>query len=319
MEEIQLKIRCQLEELAPIGSMILVSARRDQPVIVVKDQSFTPSYLEDVETKQQEVEGLVQPATKTAIGKQITKLLYDKLYSVREPLDDLELILKKAAKQLNAAVNDFKLGSIRIAINTNNVEGVVSGISYTMALVDSNFAALHAKGYTQAQRDWFETAKAAINAGNVDQSGIVSERRILTQANKVTINDYWDELATIMMTGRLVFKKDPARRKDYTFTVLMHQVRAAMRHTGDLTVKALDDATGNPIAGADVKGKKKGLTELTKSVKLTGTDGMTRFKPLPVGEYDVFVTAPEYVQGTEPVTVVEGVVTEVVVRLRKSA
>jgi hypothetical protein len=117
----------------------------------------------------------------------------------------------------------------------------------------------------------------------------------------------------------LPFKStNPSVYGEYKNSRIIVDLAATHVTKGDVAVKVLDNATGNPVANAEVMGKKKGGSDMIKSVKRTENDGMTSFPPLDPGEYDYEVTADNYVTGTGSFVVEVGKVIEVVVKMTRS-
>jgi len=82
-------------------------------------------------------------------------------------------------------------------------------------------------------------------------------------------------------------------------------------------VHVVDFTTGNPVTDVEVSIKKKTGSELSKTVKRTGTDGMAAFYPLDPVEYDYEAKMDAYITSTGSYSVTSGSMTEVTVRLRK--
>jgi hypothetical protein len=86
---------------------------------------------------------------------------------------------------------------------------------------------------------------------------------------------------------------------------------------GAFRVTVLFGQSSEPIAGAEVMGKKRYGTDLIKSVKKTGMDGMATFSPLEPGEYIYEVNKDGFAPDGGTCYVNAGSVTEVTVRLNQ--
>jgi hypothetical protein len=81
----------------------------------------------------------------------------------------------------------------------------------------------------------------------------------------------------------------------------------------------MDFDTGEPVANADVMTKQKGGTEMTKSVKRTGDSGVIYENNKEAGEYTYVVKKGGCIDETGSFFINPGEMTEVVVRLKRSA
>ena len=87
--------------------------------------------------------------------------------------------------------------------------------------------------------------------------------------------------------------------------------------TRALQLWVVDDATELPVAKAKVTVKFKSGTDLTKVVKSTGAKGGMIIASMDAAEYEYEVAYGGYVTSTGSFFVNDGVMTEVVVRLKK--
>jgi 5-hydroxyisourate hydrolase-like protein (transthyretin family) len=111
---------------------------------------------------------------------------------------------------------------------------------------------------------------------------------------------------------------NPTLFGEYMNARIIVDIAATHATKGDVMVKVLDEVTGKPVANAEANAKKKGGTEMTKTVKRTETDGMAPFPPLDPGEYSYEVAVDGYVTATGTFVVEAGKLIVVEVRLRRS-
>lgn len=309
------RVNCSNEDVPVISGFVIDQATTDQPELVTVASDITPSYLTSLRATRDVIMELVMPRKLTLDLAEKTQLLRTREDEVKQKVNIIEIQLNRAKAGLTKPVKAFGLIKLYKDIRNANTEGVLAGMRDLIADLEENKTALMAKGFVKAQSDWLVAEKANIDSINNQQNVLISQRGELTAANILQINNFWDEISGLMQVGRLFYKQQPEKQKEYTFAVLKRRVNASHPKKGDVNVKVLDSVTDDPVPNADAKCKKKGLTEFTKSVKLTGTDGMTSFPPRLPGVYDLEVTAPDYVKGTGEFTVVAGEVTEVVVKL----
>jgi hypothetical protein len=312
------RVNCSNEDVPVISGFVLDQVTTDQTELVTVASDIVPSYLTTLRATREVIMELIQPKKLTQDLAEKTQLLYAREDEVRKKVNIIEIQLNRAKANLTKPLKAFGLTKLYEDIRKRNTEGVLAGMRDLIADLEDNKTALMAKGFVKAQSDWLVAEKANIDSLNNQQNVLISQRGELTAANIQQINSFWDEISGLMQTGRLFYKGQPEKRKEYTFAVLKKRVNASHPRKGDVNVNVLDDTNGEPVPNADAKCKKKGLTELTKSVKLTGTDGKTSFPPRLPGAYDLEVTAPNYVKWTGEFTVVAGEVTEVVVKMVRS-
>jgi hypothetical protein len=317
MKKPALILNCSIGESTVIGQFVEETATTDILKLQAEAPDITLVYLDNVGEKRITLEQHVIPESLTSDLKQLTLGMYEKVDSIRLKLDSLEVKLNRA-EGLNKPISEFKLSNIRKLIKNKDIEGLLMAMGVTMREVDANLTALAGKGFTPAQRDWFTTTIESIRKDNAAQNAIIRDRGQLTDANIAQINDYLKDIKGIMKVGRLVFKSDPTRRKEYSFTVLRKRVNASQLHNGQVSIQAVDDVSGEPLANVDGKLKRKGGTELTKSVKRSEADGMVPFVPVLQGEYDYTLTVDGYQEETGQLVVKAGEETKVVVRMRMS-
>ena len=293
--------KCRMEEVPVIGDMALTSAERDQQHIVTFVPDFTPAFFASIRAKQTAIENMVQPGKMTAERKAITTALYANMDEVKEKLTMLEIQISRA-KGLTVDADSFNLSDIRKNISSRNAEGVMQSMRYTFALVDDNFDALKLKGMTDGQKAYFATKIEQIKDQNALQASLASNRRSLTQENINTINAYWAEIMDVMNTCKLVYKGNAAKTKDYTFTALRQQVRAASKKsamatdpttpetTGSITATVTDKTTGDPLEGVTM------LILDTEISDVSDADGDAYLDEVAVGEYTLSFSKTGFAQ-----------------------
>lgn len=93
---------------------------------------------------------------------------------------------------------------------------------------------------------------------------------------------------------------------------------SSMPTTG-VKIVVVDNVSGDPIKDANVAVKASGGSELTKTVKRTDTQGITVFSLQETGSYEYEVTYGDYAIETGSVVNNAGALTQVTVRMKRSA
>jgi hypothetical protein len=292
---------CRMENIPVIGGFVITRVESDLPEIHEAAPDVDQEYLDGLKAQKLVVAGLVRPWEKTTEMKEVTKRIRETLQSMRPKLNLLEIKLKRAEDQLQKSLDAFGLTPLRKQIKKGNVEGVLSALVVTLHEVDANMAALTPKGFTPAMRQWFTTVQAALSADNDLQNVKIDERGELTLENKVTISDFWKGISGLMGIGRLLYKDNPVKLKEYTFAVLHRRVQAEYKHedaknttedmtTGMLSVTATNKKTGDPLEGVLVTVINRDITAETDE------DGEGNADGIPIGKESISLAKSGFVE-----------------------
>ena len=251
----------------------------------------------------------------TEAAPDIDKAFIDRLKEKKETVRKLfEIKLNRAASQLKNPPQAFGLSNLRSQIRKRKAEGTLAALELMLHEVDANAAALEAKGFTKEMRDEYSAAIQAIDLDNDLQNEKMDERGELTMENKVIISDFWKGITELMVTGRLLYKDNPAKRKEYTFAVLHRRVGATRTKagtpdnisgetTGMLSVTTTNKATGDALEGVQITVINRGITAETDDDGEGYADGLPAGKAsislVKQGFVDAFVNDIEIKQGEE--------------------
>jgi 5-hydroxyisourate hydrolase-like protein (transthyretin family) len=134
-----------------------------------------------------------------------------------------------------------------------------------------------------------------------------------------------EELLALLKTGDVAIEKMDAlveivrysNELFYTDYYTRRKIIDKGSRTRALQLLVLDDVTGLPVAKAKVTVRFKAGTELAKVVRSTGGKGGVVVGSMDAGEYEYEVSYGGYLTSTGSFFVNDGVMTEVVVRLKK--
>ena len=127
------------------------------------------------------------------------------------------------------------------------------------------------------------------------------------QAGDTTVDKMDALVETIRFANPLFYSDYYTRRK----------IIKTGHRTRSLKLWVVDDESGEPLAKANVTVKAKAGSELWKSVKNTGEQGGTFINDLDAGEYLYEVAIGGYSTATGSFFINDGIMTEVIVRLKK--
>jgi hypothetical protein len=221
------KFPFKIEELPTIGEFILERVVKDIADFLGYSSLFTPEYLATIKKKIVACKELVASSTVAKELKAVTQQLCDKSKRLRIQLNGLEGYLKIAAKELDILLEDVGLKNVRKDITRNNTEGLMLNVQKALTAVKRNQPVLVTKGLKPELIADIETQVQEIDALNVKQNNLISDRNRLTKANIELFNDLWDSLHPILDTAKALYRGvDDVKLKDYTVLQLRKRVNA---------------------------------------------------------------------------------------------
>jgi hypothetical protein len=221
---------CKFEDLPVIGEFVVGSARRDMADFSGFSPVFTPVALDEIEGKIAACKEKVRSWVVVRELKSTTDKLTTVTNGLRIRLNVLEGYVKLASGELDIHVTDTGIREVRNAIHRGNTEGVIAGVTNMLATVNRNMKALEAKGLKSTLLDDIAAVTREINALNVRQSELESERNHLTEENVELFNGLWKALLPVLETGKALYRGvNGAKLKDYTMTQLVKQINAGKK------------------------------------------------------------------------------------------
>ncbi|MDR2040997.1 MAG: hypothetical protein LBP98_01610 [Tannerella sp.] len=222
--------QCSISDLPVIGEFLLESLGRDINDFSAYSPLFTTSYRDGVRAKILACRGLTRAWTLIKELKTVTGKLYADMNALRVRLNPVEGYLKLAAASLDVAVADAGLKEVRKSISNGNAETLVPAVAEFLATLRRNLSALQAVGLQANQLDAIEQHTLAIDALNVRQNKLESERNRVTEQDVDAYNDLWLALQPILKTGKALYRgTDKAKLKDYTFVQLEKRLHPSPR------------------------------------------------------------------------------------------
>ena len=293
--------QCKKENIPVIGGFVIARAEKDLADISQAAPDIDQAYLDALKVKQETVRVMVRPSEKTGEMKEVTKNMYATMEGLRTKLNLFEIKLNRAASQLKKPPTAFGLTTLRKHLRSRKAEGVLSSLELLLHEIDANAAALEAKGFTQAMHDEFTSVLNSINVDNGLQNVKLDERGELTLDNKLVISDFWKGISDLMAIGRLLYKDNPVKLKEYTFAVLNRRVGSAGKAdatptntsngtTGILSVTTTNKATGEAIEGVLITVINSDITDETDE------DGEGYIDGIPVGKVSISLVKAGFIE-----------------------
>jgi vacuolar-type H+-ATPase subunit D/Vma8 len=218
---------CKIEDIPVLGEFIVNSAEKDIDDFNSYSPLFTIDYLATVRSKIDVCKELVKSSVVAKELKSVTRKLYEESNNLRIKVNSLEGYLKLGSENLDIAVKDTGIKTVRANISKHNIEGLVANMQTTMVAVKRNLPALEAQGLKQTLIDEIETKVREINSLNEKQNGLISKRNRLTDTNIEKFNDLWNSLKPILNAAKAIYRGvDEVKLKDYTVTQLKKRINA---------------------------------------------------------------------------------------------
>jgi hypothetical protein len=216
-----------MEDVPVLGEFVIGSAERDINDFNNYAPIFTIDYLASIRDKIDVCNRLIKSSTVTKELKAVTQQLIDKSKSLRVSLNTLEGYLRLSAGDLDIAVKDVDLKSVRQAITKHNTEGLIANMNTALIPVKRNASVLLARGLKWTLIDDIEVRLKEISALNAKQNELTSKRNRLTDANIEKFNELWRCLRPILNAAKAIYRNvDEVKLKDYTISQLKKRISA---------------------------------------------------------------------------------------------
>lgn len=219
------KFNCKKEVIPVIAGFVLESLDKDFADFANYSTVFTKEFIAGVRVKQAACYTLTSATNVVKLQKVMTGKIIDQSGKLRLTLNKVEGYLKLARKDLDIAVKDFGLRSIRRSISVANLEGLILNVHNFIATVQRNEAALVAKGMKPELLTTLSEEVAEIETLNTNQNVKKNERSRVSVDNIKVYNDLWEDLNIILQAGRAIYRGvDNVKLKEYTMSYLLKRV-----------------------------------------------------------------------------------------------
>jgi hypothetical protein len=204
------------ENLLPLANFVRTSYERDREMFISFSPSYNGNHLADFNAQQQLVADRVFPKSLTMQLSSATERLYTLLEKLVFHLDKLERYLDKASATTGLPAKKLNLSAIRLKCRNSNVEGALKDASEMQQLIAPHLQALESVGYTPALQSELTEILLSINTENTLQDSLQKQRTQLVSDNVELLNALWETVNDILKTGKVLFKSNPIKVKDYT-------------------------------------------------------------------------------------------------------
>ena len=221
-ESNQRSYSCKDEDLPIIGALILQSFSREKTVFILFSNRFADSFEKDLKAELVNVNELVSPESETLLIRKITQQIYTEIELVDSMADPLKAYVDLTKSQLTPA--SFGIIALRAACNNGDITAVIDKLKVVNTNIINHLAQLKEAGLTDEKVSALKTKVSLLTDLKTQQQDISSNRALIVQKNIGQLNSFYDKLADIPLVGKTLFKDNPAKLKEFTFSALKSQV-----------------------------------------------------------------------------------------------
>jgi hypothetical protein len=226
------------EEIIAVCEFAATRFERDQPDFILYSPKFGGDYLKTYQTNIQQAREIIFPIQQTKELKVVTARLYANMDKFADLLDRLTGYIKLSKKAIPLTVKDFGITSLKYKIRNRNVEGSLTDFMQVSKNIEIYNELLAEQGLTEGLIAEFKALIAEINADNIKQFEIASDRRRLSEANINLLNALHEQLSEICQIGKILYKKsNPDKLPDYQLSALLKKARVERTKTADKTAE----------------------------------------------------------------------------------
>lgn len=222
-------LRFSKEDMPTAAGFVRDSFLADQAdFVAVAPADFGPAFAADLQAKVARVAQATGAALRTGAGTGTTARLYQNLDALRPFLDRLDIRLGLLpAAALTVPAKDFGLKRLRARLAARDVEAVSKALTTLQQAIAANLPALTAKGYTAQELAALTALHAALDADNAAQNTHRNAGITATQAEDADYRALDALLGTILRTGRLLYKTNKPKRRQYEVAAITQRLHAA--------------------------------------------------------------------------------------------
>lgn len=226
MNALQLPFAFRISELLPLAHLLRASYLRDHAdFVALLPDDYKPKFLADYDTAGKAVEAATRSSVAVARRGAITAGIETLLETLPQLLNRLEARLRRAAP-LTVTAKKFGIEPVRQNRNNHEHEGLADALNTLLQNIETNKAALLAKGQTQAEIDQLQQLHDDLVKDGTAQGSSLSDQRLLTAGNVQLFRALYAQMKHLLDDGKSLYKtNDKTRLKDYTLRKILQQVR----------------------------------------------------------------------------------------------
>jgi hypothetical protein len=227
------------EELPVFAEFVETSFLLDRELFAAFSPRYANGFAEEYRKKLEVVKELTTPLILTGERKRATENLHVSMDTLNALLDKLQHFCTMANENLSFHPDDLKIKDLRKSIRYRNSEATLMETKSVRQVLQKNLQVLEEVGFSRELQDELNTLITGIESSNKAQNDLLNERRRLIEDNTTLLNELWEMIRNIMKAGRIIHRKNPLRRTEYTRKNVTSRVRLVI-------APKQDDKTSKP-------------------------------------------------------------------------
>jgi len=209
---------CKDEDLPIIGAMILQSFSQEKPVFISFSNRFVDPFEANLNAGLVNINELVSPESETLLMQQLTQQIYAEIELVNSMADTLKAYVDLTKSSLTSA--SFGVTALRAACNKGDVSAVIDKLKVVNTNIGNHITPLKEVGLTDEKINLLKTKGSLLTDLKTQQQDVRTNRALVVQGNIGQLNSIYNSLADVLLVGKTLFKDNPAKTKEFTFSAL---------------------------------------------------------------------------------------------------
>ena len=230
-----MQFRFSKENMYTGAGFVADSFRADLAAFVaVAPDDFDAAFVADFLVRRAKIKTATGGALRTGSAAQVTARLYQNMDQVKPLLDRLDIRLGLLPKDaLTVAPTKFGLKTLRDRIDKRDAEATSRALVVLQQAVTDNLTALKTKGHSAADQKALADLHQLIDDDNALQNETLNTNTGTTVVEDADYKALDQVLGKIMRTGRLLFKANKQKRRQYEATAILKRMQAGEQPSND--------------------------------------------------------------------------------------
>jgi hypothetical protein len=230
---------CKDEELPMIGSLLLLSFKRDIAEFKLYSPKFSNEYVSGLEAVIGSANELIEPKSETLAKKLITDQLHAGMDALYISGKNLKGYLDLGYSELKISAAEFGVTALSEACHAKDLEAVVKSLNLVNININIHKTVLMKQGLTEDAIAAFKASAASLTNLKTQQYGILTNRKNIVQNNLGILNGLYAQITEITNIGKILYKdSNPVKYKEYLFTEIKKQVHMTSKAPANDTAAA---------------------------------------------------------------------------------
>ena len=239
---------CRIQSIPTIAGLTIDQSELDYDALNAANPDIDKPYLAALKEELVEIRKLVPPVVLTDDMVEDNQKLDELILSARPLLNNLEIKINMLKGKLVGNPKHFGLKEARKCISALSATHTPAALETVLAHIDENTDILATKGFTATDRAAIDSLKGQIIDDFKEISKTVGARSELSQENRIVLSVFWGKIKVLLMTGKLLFANNAAKRREYTFAVLKRRVETPKKRKNKRKNNNKDNTPPSPAS-----------------------------------------------------------------------